>query len=329
LFGGFPQEPSDTNFKLEKLDHPCNLMKDTLPLFSIIIPTCNRPEQLSACLEALSCLDYPRDQFEVIVVDDGSKTPLQAIIRSFCNQFEATLITQKNSGPAAARNAGAAKARGKFLAFTDDDCKPASNWLRSFAARFADTPECAITGPTVNTIRNNICAAASDLSTVHLYSYYNADPADGRFFTSNNLALPATLFRSIGGFNTCFPCAGGEDRELCDRWVHHGFKVVYAPEILVYHAHTLTLLKFAKQHFRYGCAAFRFHQIRASRSQEPLKIEPYSFYLNLLRISFSRERIPKALLLALLLLLSQVLNAAGFFRENINHMRRRFSGSRA
>lgn len=304
-------------------------MKDSLLLFSIIIPTYNRPEQLSACLDALVRLDYPPDQFEVIVVDDGGKTPLQNIVRPFSSRVEVTLITQNNAGPAAARNAGAAKARGRFLAFTDDDCEPASNWLRSFAGRFADAPECAIAGRTINKIPSNFWATASELSTVHLHKYYNADSADGRFFTSNNLALPADLFRRIGSFNARFSSAGGEDRELCDRWVHYGLKVVYVPEAVVYHAHAMTLPSFMKQHFRYGCAASRFHQIRAARSRDPLRIEPYSFYWDLLRISFSHERVRRALLLTLLLAASQLVNAAGFFWGNLILARSRFFGSQA
>ncbi len=47
---------------------------DPLPSFSIVIATHNRPRQLAECLAALASLDYPRDRFEVIVVDDGSPT---------------------------------------------------------------------------------------------------------------------------------------------------------------------------------------------------------------------------------------------------------------
>ena len=51
--------------------------------FSIIIPTYRRPERLAVCLQALACLDYPRNRFEIIVVDDGSPTPPATMVADF------------------------------------------------------------------------------------------------------------------------------------------------------------------------------------------------------------------------------------------------------
>lgn len=53
------------------------------PSISVIIPTFNRPDKLSACLGALAKLDYPRNRFEVVVVDDGSPTPLDSVVAAF------------------------------------------------------------------------------------------------------------------------------------------------------------------------------------------------------------------------------------------------------
>ena len=73
-------------------------------LFSIIIPTYARPKQLAVCLEAIACLNYPRDRFEVIVVDDGSEAPPEHVVKSFSErlrrdiaraaQFRASQCTQ-------------------------------------------------------------------------------------------------------------------------------------------------------------------------------------------------------------------------------------------
>jgi glycosyltransferase involved in cell wall biosynthesis len=117
-----------------------------LPFFSVIIPTHARPRQLSACLEALTRLAYPSNSFEVIVVDDGSDKPLNGVVDPFRNQINVILLCQANAGPATARNRGASQARGRFLAFTDDDCMPAPDWIATLAKRFAATPDCAIGG---------------------------------------------------------------------------------------------------------------------------------------------------------------------------------------
>src|SRR4051794_19726519 len=111
-------------------------MQSALPFFSVIIPTRDRPEQLVACLRSLGALAYPRDRFEVIVVDDGSTTALEPIVGRSRGELHLALLKQSNAGPAAARNTGAAHAKGEFLAFIDDDCSPASDWLQALAARF-------------------------------------------------------------------------------------------------------------------------------------------------------------------------------------------------
>jgi glycosyltransferase involved in cell wall biosynthesis len=56
------------------------------PFFSVVIATYDRPQQLANCLQALSQLHYPRDRFEVIVVNDGSPTPLEKVIAIYCDQ---------------------------------------------------------------------------------------------------------------------------------------------------------------------------------------------------------------------------------------------------
>lgn len=289
-----------------------------LSFFSIIIPTYNRPGKLADCLESLARLDYPHDKFEVIVIDDGSDTPLQPVVGGFLNQINVTLLTQPHAGPADARNAGAEKAKGEFLVFTDDDCVPASNWLQNLAARFAILPDHAIGGRTLNAFPDNLYSAASQSIINYLYSYYNANPLQARFFTSNNLALPTKYFHTVGGFNTTFPQAAGEDREFCKRWLHHGYRMIHAPEVLVYHAHALTFRAFCQQHFNYGRGAFRFRQTQAQRGLERNKLEPLPFYVNLLRYPFAEAWGQRAMFILILFLVSQVATGIGFFHEGVD-----------
>jgi GT2 family glycosyltransferase len=258
-------------------------MKNPRPFFSIIIPTDGRPRQLAACLQSLACIEYPGDRFEVIIIDDGNQTPLEAVVDSFHDKIDLTLLTQSHSGPAAARNAGAKRARGTFLAFTDDDCIPNADWLEKLADRFAQTPEHIIGGLTLNALPNNPYSTASQILIDYLYKYYNPIFNQACFLTSNNLAVPAAQFRALGGFDASFPLAAAEDRDFCDRWRSRGYRMIYAPEVVVYHAHALTLRTFLRQHFRYGRGAFHFHQARTERGQNRIRLEPASFYVNLLR----------------------------------------------
>lgn len=291
-------------------------MAPTAPLFSIVVPTYSRPGKLAACLQAVAGLCYSRDRFEVIVVDDGSERTPADLVGSFRDRLDVKLIVQPHAGPASARNAGAARARGEFLAFTDDDCLPASDWLKALAGRFAASPDCVIGGCTLNALPRNWYSTASQLLIHYLYLYYNTEPDRALFFASNNLALPADRFRAIGGFDTCYVRAAAEDREFCDRWLRHGYQMIYAPEVLVYHAHALTWRTFWRQHFNYGRGAFQFHQARAQGGNGRLRLEPRSFYVRLLRYPLSQSCEAQSLRIVALLGVSQVANAAGFLWES-------------
>jgi GT2 family glycosyltransferase len=245
------------------------------------------------------------------VVDDGSPTPPDAVVIPFRARLNITLLTQAHAGPATARNTGAAHAQGMFLAFTDDDCTPAADWLHSLAARFAIAPDCALGGRTLNALPANPYSTASQILIDYLYTYYNAGPNQASFFASNNLALPADHFHSIGGFDPIFPLAAAEDREFCDRWLLHGYRMIYAPEVLVYHWHPLTCRTFWKQHWNYGRGASYFHHIRVRRGQGRTWLKPPAFFLDLLRYPFSQVRGQRALLLAALLVMAQEATTGG------------------
>ncbi len=289
-------------------------------VFSIVIPTYRRPHQLAICLRSLARLDYPRDDFEVIVVDDGGEGPTDAVIEGFRDQLDVTLLLQSHAGPAAARNTGAARAKGTFLAFTDDDCAPAPAWLQGLAGHLSSASDCAVGGRTVNALPQNPYSSTSQMVVDFVYAHYNADASRARFFASNNLALPAALFRATGGFDATLTTS--EDRELCDRWLHSGYRMVYAPEAVVHHAHSLTFRSFCRQHFNYGRGACRFYQIRARVRREPARLQARAFYVDMLRYPFSRARGRRALVLASLLVVSQGASATGILWEKASQISR-------
>jgi GT2 family glycosyltransferase len=294
-------------------------MNTDLAYFSVIIPTLDRPERLAQSLAALAQMDYPRDRLEVIVVNDGSGISQGNFIKPFGAWLDLKLIEQSHAGPATARNTGAKHAKGDFLAFTDDDCAPSSNWLQTISARFAQTPGCAVGGLTINGLPANLYSTTSQTLVDYLYAYYNADPYQASFFTSNNLALPKDEFHATGGFDTTFSRAAAEDREFCDRWRRHGFPMIYAAEAIVYHMHSLSLTTFCRQHFSYGRGAFHFHRLRAGRENGRIKLEPMKFYRDLLRYRRGPSSTMQYFAIPTLLTLSQLANAVGFFWEYIYH----------
>ena len=286
------------------------------PFFSIIVPTYNRPDRLENCLKAIAELDYPRDCFEVIVVDDGSKTPLNSVVLPFQNQIPIKLLRQENAGPAAARNRGATEAKGEYLAFTDDDCQPTADWLTQFAASFANSPQAMLGGKTINALQSNPFSTASQNLIDYLYEYYNPAKGKSAFFASNNIAMPAENFKALNGFDVSFPLAAAEDRDFCDRW-DRAYPMVYVPEAQIEHYHKLSLKSFWRQHFGYGRGAFCFHQIRSQRAAKEIEVEPLSFYFDLLAYPFSQTDKQPKILISSLFLVSQIANVAGFFWERL------------
>jgi len=282
--------------------------------FSIIVPTFAPPAQLAACLDALTHLSAPAGGFEVIVVDDGSPNPLDEVVGNFHNRLNVKLLRQSNRGPGAARNAGVRIASGSVLVFTDADCRPATDWLTILASNFDRYPDHMLGGHTINRLAGNPYTATSQLIVDVVYAFYNTPPEQARFFASNNLAIPAALFRQVGGFDETFFRTASEDRELCDRWRHTGHQMTYVPDAVVFHEHMLTLRTFFRQHFSYGRGAWNYHVIRARRGSGRLLCDT-RFHLHL--PGLLREplaKLPFALRWRVggLLAVWQAANAAGF-----------------
>jgi GT2 family glycosyltransferase len=285
------------------------------PSISVIVPTYRRPVALRQCLGHLADQNYPRDRFEVLVVDDGSGEPPLNIVAEFQSRLNVTLRAQSHAGPGAARNTGARSAMGAYLAFTDDDCAPAPDWLAGLSACWRESPEVGVGGHTVNLLLDNLRATASQVIVNLAYDFYNRSAQDAHFFASNNLALPTAGFREIGGFDESFRWS--EDRDICDRWRQAGHRLVYASGAVVHHGHDLSWTGFCRQHFHYGRGAFRYHRARMRRGTGRLR-DDVRFHAELPRrlvAVFAALPLRRWAGLAALLALWQIANATGYCCE--------------
>jgi GT2 family glycosyltransferase len=287
------------------------MSRDETAGFSVIVPTRNRPKQLETCLTAMAQLSYPRDRYEVIVVDDGGETDVTEIVRRFVPSMTVIATRCEHAGPAAARNFGVAQSSRDRLAFTDDDCTVHPDWLSALDARMSTKPHAMIGGRVINALPANPYSSASQSLQDFLYHWYH-EQGRGQlpFFTTNNLAMSRRDFERIGGFDVSFTFAS-EDRDISDRGAHAGLELVYAPEAIVRHAHDLDLRQFITQHFRYGEGAARFHTARASRRRDRVRLEPPSFYLGMMGSPMS-DHVQRPLSAIALLFLSQSASFLGF-----------------
>ena len=158
--------------------------------FSIVVPSRDRPRRLRSCLDAVSRIAFPRERFETIVVDDGGRESLAPEGWEAAARAEAQVVRQPPAGPGAARNRGAAEARGEVLVFLDDDCAPVPDWLAALDRALAANPGAGVGGRTVNALPRNPWSTASQTLIDYLYQYYNTGVRPHPMFTTSNLALP-------------------------------------------------------------------------------------------------------------------------------------------
>jgi GT2 family glycosyltransferase len=282
------------------------------PLISVVVPTKGRLSSLEGCLEALRKADFEREQFEVVVANDRGGELVESLVASFADELQAAIARPQRTGPSAARNAGAAAARGAYVAFTDDDCEPAPSWLPALERSLEENPGAAVGGRVENGMPQNLGAVATQVVVDALHAHFNQDPRSPRFFASSNVAFPADAFRSMGGFDEGFRYA--EDREVCERWVRTGHRFVSAPDAVVIHIRTLGLREFIAQHYGYGRGALAFHravgreQRRAARS---------GVLRELARETLRRHDHHGRMALGGYVVLSQLATATGFARQAV------------
>jgi glycosyltransferase involved in cell wall biosynthesis len=283
------------------------------PRFSVIVPTRARLPQLRRCLAALAGQTITREAFEVVVVNDGSPPLPDEALAMYLERLTIRSIRQDWGGPASARNTGIWEAQGEYLAFTDDDCAPAPDWLASLDAVLRDAPDALVGGHVRNALPDNVFAETSQLLIDFLYDRFDAAATRGpRFFTSNNCAGAAAHFRALGGFDASFRLPAGEDRDLTDRWYAAGLPQQYLRDALVYHHSVMTLRSFTRQHLNYGRGAWRFHQARAQRKAGARKTEPLQFYVGMLTYPLRDGRASGSIVHVALLAWSQVVHTVGY-----------------
>lgn len=252
------------------------------------------------------------------MVDDGSPQPLDSLVRVWQDRLPVRLVRQRNAGPAAARNYGVSQAQSELLAFTDDDCAPQPGWLRALSEQLVKSPKTLVGGRTINALRHNPYASASQLLIDYLYEQWNDRAGQARFFASNNIAMRTDEFRALGGFDVSYTLAASEDREFCERWSAAGGTLSYVPQATILHSHDLTLGSLWRQHFTYGRGAWQFYVSRAARGGQLFKPDP-RFYTGLLRYPFRRVRRRQSdagpVPLLLLLMLTQGASFVGFMVE--------------
>ena len=279
--------------------------------FSVVIPSYNRPHSLKECLNSLYQSDFPRENFEIVVVDDGSSESYKEVQETFP---DLVWLRTENGGPAIARNQGVARACGQYIAFTDDDCYVAPDWLSRLKTSFLSAPKAIVGGSTPAYERANLFDQVCQFICSLVYSHYNREPNKSSFFAGNNLALSRKSFDDLGGFKTVHTKYAAEDRTLCNHALSAGYQLIWNQQAIVYHHPRLSFRKFCRMFFSYGRGAYTYQRARLNGSLA----KDSSFHLHLPKNVWNRLKkepsLPKIPTL-LLLTVWQFCNLFGFLYQ--------------
>lgn len=228
---------------------------------SVVIATFNRSGKLQDCLAAVAHQSYA--PHEIIVVDDASTDNTAHLVQSRFSEVDYVRQTT-NQGPAAARNEGIRRASGEIVAFTDDDCVPAPDWLEQIADAFRRQPGLVGVGgyqdPPQALVANNPVARADHVSRLRRWGQRAQQQQLGGYeipgLATNNVAYRRDLLEKVGGFDETFPLAAGEDADLKLRMARQG-PLLYLP-LGVLHYRVYTLRAQWQLALRRGVGAYHF-----------------------------------------------------------------------
>jgi GT2 family glycosyltransferase len=261
-----PIKPMGSHRVLEDMKLMAGLKPDMevqMEAISVIVCTRNRAEQLRECLGSLKKLDYAF--YEVIVVDNA---PTDDSTRHVVEEMGFRYELENIPGLDRARNRGIRAANHGIVVFTDDDALADRYWLKAVMRNMAD--------PTVDAVTGFVAPAELDTRAQQLFEFnyggmghgmtrrlYEGTKMSGRallaaagFGVGANMAFRRSLFDRIGYFDPALdvgtPSSGGGDVEMFHRVVARGGKLVYDPDMLVWHKHRRDMSALKRQIFNNG-----------------------------------------------------------------------------
>jgi O-antigen biosynthesis protein len=212
---------------------------------SVIIPVYN-DSSIESCILSLLIQDYPRELYEIIVVDNNSVALIKEIIR----RFPVIYLREERQGSYFARNRGLEFATGDIAAFIDADCIADPAWLSNLVQGFEDQRIGGVGGKILKLCpRTWVQAAAEDLAEQQL------SPLSLPFFSASYIVTANAAYRmpilcELGGFDTQFQSGG--DVDLAWRVQQSGYRIVTTRDAIVYHDARESLNGYFSQYFSYA-----------------------------------------------------------------------------
>jgi Glycosyltransferases, probably involved in cell wall biogenesis len=222
-------------------------------MFSLIIPIFNRPQEAEELLESL-VLQSDQD-FEVIIVEDGSTEKCEDIATSYSDRLSIAYYYIPNGGPGQARNYGAKRAKGDLLIVLDSDCILPVDYIQSVKSELTLSQADAFGGPDKASGQFTPVQKAINYSMTSFVTtggIRGGERKIDKFYPrSFNMGIKKNVYEKLGGFSSM---RFGEDIDFSIRIYQNGYKVCLFPSAWVYHKRRTDWKKFYKQVFNSGIA---------------------------------------------------------------------------
>jgi glycosyltransferase involved in cell wall biosynthesis len=222
-----PDEPSANS----------TLVTDNVQI-SVIIPVYNDTEGLKRCADALSKQDFPRDSFEVVVIEngpaEGAAARLDEVAAAVAAVSNSRVLHEPRRGSYAARNLGLSVTSGSLIVFTDSDCIPSPQWLSTSVAYLDEHPDVDAVAGKVELYAHdpNVRTGAELYELVHAFPQERYVETVG-FGATANLVTRRQTIDAIGPFDANLQSGG--DKEWGTRLRKHGGRMVFVADICVRH----------------------------------------------------------------------------------------------
>lgn len=230
---------------------------------TIICPTFNSAKVLGRSLRSWLGQDYPKDQYEILIIDRSSLDDTKQIVEEFSKTHKNLKYVESPPRTSTQRNNGIKIANGDTILLFDDDSVPEPGHFRNGVKFLEENKEIDIVGgPQVTSSEDGFFAQAAGAAMTSFFGsftmarrYRKSKPdfnADEFSLTTANVFIRKSVFGKIGGFDeTMYP---GEDPEFFARAKTNKIKMAFLPDIAAQHGRRTNLKAFMKQHFNYGMA---------------------------------------------------------------------------
>ena len=248
--------------------------------YSFIIPVFNRPDEVDELLESLT--HQKLQDFEVIVVEDGSTLPCQDVCQKYASRLSLHYYMKENSGPGQSRNYGVDRARGEYVIILDSDVVLPEGYLNAVEAELQRLPADAFGGP------DNAHPSFTDTQKAISYSmtaFFTTGGIRGgkkkldRFYPrSFNMGVRREAYLQLGGFSKM---RFGEDIDFSLRIFQAGLRCRLFPQAWVWHKRRTDFRKFFRQVYNSGIARINLYK-RHPQSLKPVHLLPMLFTLGVI-----------------------------------------------